>query len=92
MIDARVLDGAAQPFAWRNLLIYAMMALTLIAMFGIASRMAVLRNEMGLIDALPHDDVRRAEFNRLHKWSTRVEGAVMLLGVVLIYVTARRME
>ncbi len=92
MIDARVVDGAAQPFAMRNLLIYAMILLTLIAMFGIASRMMELRNQMGFIDNVPHDDPRRVEFNRLHVWSTRVEGAVMLLGLVLVYVTARRME
>ena len=91
MIDARVVDGAAQPFALRNLLIYAMIILTLIAMFGIASRMAVLRNQMGFIDNVPRDDARRVEFNRLHVWSTRVEGAVMLLGLVLVFVTARRM-
>ena len=64
MIDARVVDGAAHPFA--------------------------LRNHMGFIDNVPHDDPRRVEFNRLHEWSTRVEGAVMLLGLVLVYVTARR--
>ena len=92
MIDARVVDGAAQPFALRNLLIYAMILLTLIAMFGIASRMMVLRNQMGFIDDVPHDDPRRVEFNRLHVWSTRVEGAVMLLGLVLVFVTARRIS
>jgi uncharacterized membrane protein len=91
MVDARIVDGTTQPFAVRNLLIYAMIALTLVGMFGIASRMAVLRNEMGFIDALPHDDARRVEFNRLHVWSTRVEGAVMLLGIALIYCTARRL-
>ena len=91
MIDARVIDGVFQPFAFRNLLIYAMIALTLIAMFGIASRMLALRNDMVFIDNIPHDDPRRVEFNRLHVWSTRVEGAVMLLGLVLVYVTARRM-
>ena len=89
VIDARVVDGAAQPFAVRNLLIYAMIVLTLIGMFGIASRMTVLRNQMGFIDNVPHDDPRRVEFNRLHVWSTRVEGTVLLLGLVLVYVTAR---
>ena len=90
MIEARVVDGAAHPFALRNLLIYAMILLTLVAMFGIASRMAVLRNDMGFIDNVPHDDPRRVEFNRLHEWSTHVEGAVILLGLVLVYVTGRR--
>ena len=92
MIDARVVDGAAQPFALRNLLIYAMILLTLIAMFGIASRMMVLRNDMGFIDNVPHDDPRRVDFNRLHALSTRVEGAVMLLGLALVFVTARRIS
>lgn len=90
MIDARAVDGAAQPFAVRNLLIYAMIVLTLVAMFGIASRMMTLRSQMGFIDNVPHDDARRVEFNRLHVWSTRVEGTVMLLGLVLVWVTARR--
>ena len=92
MIDARVVDGVFQPLAFRNLLIYAMIVLTLIAMFGIASRMLTLRNDMVFIDNIPHDDPRRVEFNRLHVWSTRVEGTVMLLGLVLVWVTVRRME
>ena len=91
MIDARVVDGVAQPFALRHLLIYAMILLTLVSMFAIARPMLALRNDMGFIDNIPHDDPRRVEFNRLHVWSTRLEGAVMLLGLVLVYVTARRM-
>ena len=92
MVDARVVNGTSQPFALRNLLIYAMIALTLVGMFGIASRMAALRQEMGFIDALPHEDARRVEFNRLHAWSTRVEATVLLLGLALVFVTARRIS
>src|SRR4051794_28062539 len=76
MIESRWATGRAKPLAFRNLLIYGMIVLTLIGIFGIASRMRVLRNEMGFIDALPQDDARRVEFNRLHVWSTRVEGTV----------------
>jgi len=47
---------------------------------------------MGFIDALPHDDARRVEFNRLHVWSTRVEGTVLVLGLALVFVTARRIS
>ncbi len=75
----------------RNLLIYAMIILTLVGMFGIASRMLVLRQQMGVIDNVPQDDARRVEFNRLHVWSTRIEGAVLVLGLALLYLTARRM-
>src|SRR5271167_1204755 len=91
IIDAQVVNGMAAPLAARNLLVYAMILLTLISMFGISTRMLELRNQMVFIDDVPHDDARRVEFNRLHVWSTRVEGAVMLLGLVLVYVTARRM-
>jgi uncharacterized membrane protein len=91
MIDARIVSGVANPFAARNLLIYAMIILTLVGMFGIASRMLVLRQQMGVIDNVPQDDARRVEFNRLHAWSERVEGSVLALGLVLLYLTARRM-
>ena len=91
MIDSRVVNGAAQPFAARNLLIYLMIILTLIGMFAIASKMQVLRQQMGMIDEVPHDDARRVEFNRLHVWSTRIEGTVLVLGLALLFLTARRL-
>lgn len=90
MIDSRVVDGVVAPFALRNLVIYAMLILTLVGMFGIASRMMVLRQQMGVIDDLPHDNPLRVEFNRLHVWSTRIESSVLVLGLALIYLTARR--
>jgi hypothetical protein len=61
-------------------------------MFGIASKMRVLRDDMGFIDAVPQNDAHRVEFNRLHVWSTRVEGAVLVLGLALVFCTAKRME
>jgi hypothetical protein len=92
MVLAHVDSGAAQPFAARNLLIYAMIALTLISMFAVVGRMQVLRRQMPVIDEVPLDDSRRAEFDRLHVWSTRLEGTVLLLGLALLYLTARRMN
>jgi uncharacterized membrane protein len=92
MMDSRIVNGVAAPFAPRNLLIYAMMILTLVSMFGVASRMTVLREQMGVVDNLPQDDARRVEFNRLHVWSTRIEGSVLVLGLALLYLTARRIS
>jgi uncharacterized membrane protein len=92
MIDSRVVDGVVAPFALRNLIIYLMLILTLVGMFGIASRMLALREQMNPIDAVPHDDARRVEFNRLHVWSTRIESSVLVLGLALLYLTARRMS
>lgn len=72
------------PFAWRDLLLVAMMAITLAAHFGVERRMEGLRNEMGVVENVPRDDARRVEFNRLHVWSERMEGSVFFLGAALM--------
>ena len=92
MIDSRVVNGSAQPLAPRHLLVYAMIALTLVSMFVIGSKMLALRTQIAPIDNVPHDDPRRVEFNRLHVWSTRIEGTVLMLGLAVVYLTARRMS
>jgi len=92
MIDSRVVNGVAQPFALRNLVVYAMIVLTLVGMFVIQSRMWALRQQMGIIDDVPHDNPLRVEFNRLHHWSTRLETAVLLLGLGVLYLVARRIS
>jgi len=92
LIDSQVRSGVAAPFAARNLLVYAMIGLTLISMFAISTRMLALRNEMVSIDDVPRDDARRVEFNRLHVWSTRLESVVLLLGLAVIFLTSRRIS
>jgi hypothetical protein len=44
---------------------------------------------MGEIDSLPADNTARVQFEALHAWSTRVEGGVLLLGLVVAYLAAR---
>jgi len=92
MIDSQVITGSVAPFAGRNLLVYVMIVLTLVSMFAISSRMLNLRNDMVFIDNVPHDDLRRLEFNRLHEWSTRLESGVLLLGLAVIFLTSRRLS
>ena len=92
MLDSQVTTGFTSVFAPRNLLVFAMIVLTLISMFAISTRMLELRNDMVLIDNVPQDDVRRVEFNRLHVWSTRLESAVFLLGLGVVFLTARRLS
>jgi hypothetical protein len=92
MLDSQVVNGFPNLFSARNLLVCAMIALTLISMFAISPRLLNLRNQMVLIDDVPHDDSRRVEFNRLHVWSTRLESAVLLLGLAVIFLTARRLS
>src|SRR5208337_938408 len=92
VIDSRVVTGVPAFFSSRNLLVCAMILLTLISMFAISTRMLDLRNQMVFIDNVPRDDARRVEFNRLHVWSTRLESAVLLLGLAVIFLTSRRLS
>ncbi|MBZ5648692.1 MAG: DUF4149 domain-containing protein [Acidobacteriia bacterium] len=92
MIWTRATHGAAQPFAARHIVVYAMLALTLASQFGVSPRMQALRAGMGQIDDVAQDDPRRVEFNQLHAWSTRLEGGVFFLGLALLFLTARRLS
>ena len=88
-IYSRVTTGSAHPFAARQLLVVIMLVLTCVSQFGISPRMARLRASVGEFDNVPLNDPARLRFNALHVWSTRLEGGVFLLGVVLAYLTAQ---
>jgi hypothetical protein len=47
-----------------------------------------LRSSMGAIDAVAVNDARRLQFNSLHNWSTRLEGTVLLLGLLTLFLVA----
>jgi Domain of unknown function (DUF4149) len=89
MIYARFATGASHPFAARHVLLYVMLLLTLISQFGISPKMAALRSSMGDVDAVSITDPARIQFNMLHVWSTRLEGGVLLLGLVVVYLTSK---
>ena len=88
MLYARFTVGAPHPFAVRHILVYAMLALTLVSQFSIMPRMDTLRASIGQIDSVPPDNPARMQFDSLHVWSTRIESAVILLGLVVAYLTA----
>jgi len=87
MTHARLAIGSAHPLAARHILLYIMLALTLISQFGISPKMASLR-ALGEIDSVPPTHPARVQFNALHVWSTRLEGGVFLLGLIVVYLTA----
>jgi hypothetical protein len=89
MVYSRITDGTAHVFAARHVLICLMLALTLVSQFGIIPRMDTLRASLGEVSAAPIDNPDRIQFDALHVWSTRVEGAVLLLGLVVVYLTAK---
>jgi hypothetical protein len=73
-----------------NILALLMLILTAISEFGIAPRMRDLRVKMGTIDTVPVNDSRRIDFNRLHQWSTRCEVGVLLMGLVVVVLRAKK--
>lgn len=85
---SRIYTGDWRVLTTRNVLVCLMLVLTLISQFGITNRMATLRGSMGEIDHVPLDDPARVEFNALHAWSTRLEVAILLLGLAALYRTA----
>ena len=81
-------QGAAHMFAVRHILICLMLALTLVSQFWIIPHMDALRAQVGDFASVPLTDPARVQFDALHVWSTRLEGAVLLLGLAVVYLTA----
>jgi uncharacterized membrane protein len=75
-----------QPAA---LAVIAMLLLTVVSQHHVIPRMAQLRTQMVSVDATPPENPLRAEFDRLHKISVRLEGSTLLLGLVCLFLTAR---
>jgi uncharacterized membrane protein len=88
LLYSRMTDGSGHVFALRHVLICLMLALTLFSQFWIIPRMDTLRAQVGDFAAVPLTNPARVQFDALHVWSTRVESAVLLLGLVVVYLTA----
>ena len=80
--------GTVHLFAMRHVLIVLMLALTLFSQFWIIPRMDTLRTSVGDFAKVTLDNPARVQFDALHVWSTRVEGAVLLLGLVVVFLAA----
>src|SRR6267378_2428368 len=89
MLYSRLLDGTPHLFAMRHVLLCLMLALTLLSQFWIIPRMDTLRAQVGDFASVTLEDPARVQFEALHVWSTRVEGAALLLGLVVVYLTAQ---
>jgi len=92
MLNSYSARGAAHPFAPRHLLVYIMLALTVVSQFVVSAKLLAMRTAMGEIDLVPVDDARRIAFNQLHAWSTRLESGVLILGLIVLFLVARRLS
>jgi uncharacterized membrane protein len=88
LLYSRLTNGTAHVFSGRHALLCLMLALTLLSQFWIMPRMDTLRAQVSDFASVPIDNPARVQFDALHVWSTRVEGAVLLLGLVVVYLTA----
>jgi hypothetical protein len=75
-----------RPFALSHVFIVLMLAFTMVSQFGITPRMRELRSNPAIMDS----SAGRTDFDRLHVWSTRLEGGVLFLGLGVAMLTARR--
>jgi hypothetical protein len=75
-----------RPFALSHIFVVLMLAFTVISQFGVTPRMRELRSSPSMMES----SLGRAEFDSLHASSTRLEGGVLLLGLGVVILTARK--
>jgi hypothetical protein len=66
-----------------------MLAMTLVSQRIVIPRMDVLRAQMGSVAATAVSNPLRAEFDRLHGVSVKLESAVLLVGMFSLFLTVR---
>jgi hypothetical protein len=67
------------------LCVVLMIALTVASQVGVSPRMAMLRVQMGSIQATAQDSPLLAEFGRLHRISVSLESGVLLAGFAAMF-------
>jgi len=68
-----------------------MIVLTAISQYTVSARMAVLRVQMGSIQATAAESPLLAEFSRLHRVSVSLESGVLLFGIAAMYLMVREL-
>jgi len=91
LVDNQITRGKLALFRPSHILVLVMLGLTTISQFSTIPRMDMLRASAGEISTLPADNPIRKQFDALHSTSTHIEGAVLLLGIILLYLTSRRL-
>jgi hypothetical protein len=87
IVLAKSASALARPAA---VIVVLMVLLTAASNWGVSPRLRALRQQMVSVDATPPENPLRMQFDRLHQLSVRLEGAVLLLGLAALYLTARQ--
>jgi hypothetical protein len=88
LVRTRTFASFATPAA---LCVVLMIALTAISQYTVSARMAVLRVQMGSIQATGADSPLLVEFSRLHTFSISLESGVLLAGIAAMYLMLREL-
>lgn len=86
LLRTRSFAGFVGPAA---LCVALMIVLTAISQYTVSAKMAVLRVQMGSIQATAGDSPLLAEFGKLHRVSVSLESGVLLAGIAAVYFLVR---
>jgi hypothetical protein len=86
LVRTRTFASFVAPVA---LCVVLMIALTVASQVGVSPRMAMLRVQMGSIQATAQDSPLLAEFSRLHRISVSLESGVLLAGFAALFLLVR---
>ena len=86
LIRTRTVAGFVAPVV---LCVVLMIGLTVASQVAVSPRMAVLRVQMGSIEATAEGNPLLAEFGRLHRISVLLESGVLLAGFAVVYFMVR---
>lgn len=70
-------------------LVAVMLVLTLFSQFWITPGIHLVRESNPQFEQMPPDSPQRKQFDRLHRYSTYTEGAVLILGLITVVFTSR---
>lgn len=99
----RLRQAQFKLFSATHIFIILMLALTAISQFGVTPRLRTVRAQLEMVQKPGYDPyipgstprliaLYSGQFNDLHAWSTRLEGAVLLLGIGVVALTAKRVS
>ena len=86
LVRMRTFASFVAPVA---LCVVLMIALTVASQVGVSPKMAMLRVQMGSIQATAQDNPLLAEFGRLHRISVSLESGVLLFGFAAMFLLVR---
>jgi hypothetical protein len=88
LIRTRSFAGLVTPAA---VCVVLMIVLTAISQYAVSAKMAVLRVQMGSIQATAAESPLLNAFSRLHSISVSLESGVLLAGIAAMYLMVREL-